>query len=228
MTSSGTFLFSPSIGDLALNAFDRIGVRSAGITREHMVNLRMEANLLQTDWANRGVNLWSVDLQSTTLTSGTATYTVDPSTIMILDAYIVLTSSATDRYISPISRTEYASIANKTTPGFPTQYWFDRLVSPTITLWPVPDASATYTLKYYRYRQIQDAEIGSATTPEMPYRFLDAFTAGLAYRLSRIYAPQLEQLRKADAQEAWAVAANQDTENVPLYVQPQMGGYYRL
>lgn len=193
-----------------------------------MVNLRMEANLLQLDWANRGVNLWSVDLQSTTLTSGTATYTVDPATIMILDAYIVLTSSATDRYISPISRTEYASIANKTTPGFPTQYWFDRLVSPTITLWPVPDANSTYTLKYYRYRQIQDAEIASATTPEMPSRFLDAFAAGLAYRLSRIYSPQLEQLRKADAQEAWAVAANQDVEDVPFYVQPQMGGYYRI
>jgi hypothetical protein len=82
-------------------------------------------------------------------------------------------------------------------------------------------------LKYYRYRQIQDAAYTGGTTPEIPYRFLDAWSAGLAHRLARIYAPTLEAQRKADAMEAWQVAATQDTENAPMYITPGLSSYWR-
>src|SRR5262249_58935317 len=120
-----------------------------------------------------------------------------------------------DCFLQSISRTEYASIAVKTTQGFPSQYWFDRLTAPTITFYLVPDGAFAYTAYYYRVRQIQDATVTNGFNVEVAYRFLDALTANLAHRLARIYKPELEQMRKADADEAWAIAAMQDTENVP-------------
>lgn len=229
MATSGVYAFAPSVGELVLNAYGRINIRRPEILAQHMVDARMEANLLQTEWMNKGVNLWTVDLISTTLVQGTATYDVDPTTVMILDAYIEtgIAPNTIDRIIDPVSRTEYASFPNKTNQAQPTVFWFDRLVDPTITLWPVPDGNGPYTLKYYRFRQIQDANLPAGVTPEIPVRWLDAFAAGLAHRLSRIYAPPLEQARKADAMEAWQIAATQDVEDVPLYIYPGLGGYFR-
>ena len=169
-------------------------------------------------------NLWTVDLVTQALTAGTATYNVDAKTVMILDAYITIDSQ--DRLIFPISRTEYASQPNKATPGPPTSFWFDRILSPTITLWPVPDDS-TVTLQYYRCTQNQDANLQSGETAAVPFRFLDAMVAGLAHRLARIYATELEQQRKQDAADALALAQTNDVENVAMSVQPQLQGYFR-
>lgn len=229
MTASGTYSFNPSVGELVLNAYSRINIRRPALLAEHMVDARVEANLLQTEWMNKGVNLWTVDLVTTALVQGTATYNVDPTTVMILDAYIETTSggSLNDRIIEPVSRTEYASFPTKTIQSPPTVFWFDRLIAPTITLYPVPDGNGPYTLKYYRFRQIQDAVVPGGLTPELPIRWMDAFAAGLAHRLARIYAPPLEQLRKQDALDAWSIAASQDTENVPLYLYPGLSAYYR-
>lgn len=228
MATSGVYNFAPTVGELGLNAFNRIQVRPAAITQEHMINLRMESNFLQAEWQNKGVSLWTVDLQTVSLVQGTATYTVPASTVMILDAYISIGSSpVTNRYISPISRTDYASLGTPTQQGFPTSFWYDRLIAQTLTLWPVPDGGGPYTLQYYRYRQIQDAEYASGGTPEIPYLFLDAWAAGLAHRLARIYAPTLEMARKADAMEAWQIASTQGVENVPMYITPMIGSYFR-
>lgn len=227
MTTSGTYNFAPNVGDLILNAYDRIQIRPSALTQDHMINARTEGNFLQVEWQNKGVSLWTVDLETVPLIQGTASYSVPAETVMILDAYIGVGSPEIDRFISPISRTDYAAQANKTQQGFPTTYWFDRLISPTITLWPVPDQNSYYTLKYYRYRVIQDAEYAGGIAPEVPYLFLDAWTACLAHRLARIYAPQMEQQRKADAVEAWNIAAAQNTENVPIFIRPDLSPYYR-
>lgn len=227
MTASGTYLFQPSIGELGLNALARIQIRPPAVVQDHMENMRMEGNLLQSSWSAAGINLWTVDLQTMPLVQGTATYTVPATTVMILDAYISVGSGpATNRYISPFSRTDYASLGNPTSQGTPSTFWFDRLISPTITLWPVPDGGGPYVLQYYRYRQLQDAALPNGGTAEIPYVFLDAWAAGLAYRLSRIYAPSLEQIRKADAVEAFALANQQNSENVPMYIQPMISSYY--
>ena len=230
MTSSGTFAFSPSTGECGLAAFERIGIFGPDLTAQHMHSLRREANFLQAEWSNKGPNLWDVDLQSVPLVQGTASYSVPAETVMILDAYITITDSSgnsQDRVIVPVSRTEYASYPDKTMQAPPTCFWFDRLIAPTITLWAVPDASSTYTLNYYRYRQIQDAALSNGSTPEIPFLWLDALVAGLAHRLARIYAQPLEAMRKADAQEAYGIAADQNTENVPLYITPMLGSYSR-
>jgi hypothetical protein len=226
MTTSGTYAFNPAMGEIVLYAYQNIGVRPTSVLQEHMESARMATNMMLSRWSNMGVNLWAVDLITVPLVEGQATYAVDGNAIMVLDAYTT-TSGGIDRVIMPISRTEYASYPNKTQQGFPTSYWFDRLVSPTITLWPVPDGSSATILKYYRVRQIQDANLQNGENAEIPYRWLEAFADGLTYRLARIWAPQMAQLLKGQADESYQIAATQDVEDVPTYISPMIGGYFR-
>lgn len=232
MASSGTYDFSVSNGEVVLAAFERIHIFAPSLRTEHMQTARRELNFLLAHAANRQVNLWKVDQVSVPLINGTATYPVDAKTVMILDAWITTgqntPSSANDIYITPVSRTEYASFSNKDTPGRPTCYWFDRLISPTVTLWPVPDQSNNFTLNYYRCTQMHDANLGGGETPDLPYLWLDWFVAGMAHRLARVYStPDIEALRKTDAADAWTVAATQNTENVPVTIAPGISSYYR-
>ena len=231
MTSatSGTFGFSPSVGEIVLDAFARIGVPQTEVSQMHLNRAMREANYWLSSISNRGPNLWTVDLQSVTLVQGTPTYTVPPETVMILDLYIEQgdeTGSPNSRLLSSIDRSDYAALSNKLQQGPPTSFWFDRLISPTISLWPCPDGGGPYTLKYFRYRQVQDAGVAGAQTPEVPYLFLDAFVAGLAHRLARCYKPELVAQLKADADEAWQIAATQNTENSPMGLAPGISIYW--
>jgi hypothetical protein len=228
MTTSGTYAFNPSLGELTLYAYNLIGVRNTAVLQEHMTAARMASNLLLANWANRGVNLWAVDLVTVPLVQGQATYSVDGNTVVMLDAYIetVTDSVATDRIILPVSRTEYASYPNKEQQGFPTVFWFDRLIAPEVTLWPVPNGQQTY-LKYYRVRQIQDANLTSGQTVEIPYLWLDAFANGLASRLAMIWNPQMIQILKPIADESYQIAADQNVETAQQYISPMTSGYFR-
>ena len=231
MTTSGTYTFNPSLGEIVLNAYARCGVRRTAIMQEHMTDARFETNLMLSSWANQGVNLWEVVLISVPLVQSQTTYTVPAKVVMILDAVIQQntgTSSQFDRVIMPISRTEYSQTPNKLQQAPPTVFWFDRLINPTVTLWPVPDQTSTYTLNYYAVTQIQDAELTDAQTVDIPYRWLDALAAGLAARLAAIYAPDRMQMLEAKAQQAYTIAATQDTENVPLYIMPGLSNYFRI
>ena len=229
MTSSGTYAFGPSVGNLVISAYERCQIRAPSLRQEHFLTARNELNFLFSEFSNKQVNLWHVELISLTLVDGTATYDVPARVVMILDAYLRVNDGEddqTDRYIMPISRTDYASYAAKQTEGLPTVYWFNRLVSPTITTYPVINDSG-YLLKYYACSQVQDAALAGGETPDIPYLWTDALVAGLAHRLSRVYAPTLEAQRKMDAQEAWAIAATQNVENVPVRLTPNLGRYYR-
>src|SRR5882762_6080883 len=229
VVTSGTYAFAPTGGEFILNAFDRIGVRPPEIEQTQMQRAIMELNLALTRFNTMpGQNLWTIDLQTIPLVAGSATYSIPPETRMILSSFIRYGTTPTlDRYMHPISRDEYAAISTKATQGFPSQYWFDRLLSPTITFYLVPDGAQTYSFMYYRARQIQDAKISNGQNLELPTRFFDAITADLAHRLARIYRPELEQTRKGDRDEAWSIAATEDTEWTPLYVTPGLSGYYR-
>ena len=224
MATSGTYTFNPGLGEIVLYAYQNIGVRPAAILQEHMDSARMATNMMLARWSNMGVNLWCVDLITTPLVQGTATYAVNANTVMILDAYIV--SDSIDRIILPISRTEYASYPNKAQQGFPTTFWFDRLISPTVTLWPVPDGSQT-SLKYYRVRRLQDSNLQGGEQVEVPYLWLEAFADGLTYRLARIWAPQIAPALKAQADESYEIAAAQGIEQAQQYISPQLSGYWR-
>lgn len=230
MTSSGTYDFAISNGEVVLAAYERLKIFAPSITQKHMATARRELNLLLAEAANKQVNLWKVDLVTTPLVNTISEYPVQPRTVMILDAWITQntgTPSEVDTYITPVSRTEYASFSSKVTPGRPTCYWFDRLIAPVITLWPVPNQSG-FTLSYYRCTQMQDANLAGGETPDIPYLWLDWFIAGMAHRLSRPYSTlEVERLRKADAVEAWTVAATQNVENVPITIAPAISSYYR-
>ena len=226
MTTSGTYGFNPALGEIVLYAYQNIGVRPTAVLQEHMESARMATNMMLSRWSNQGVNLWAVDLVEVPLVQGQTTYAVDGNTIMVLDAYTT-TGSGIDRVIMPISRTEYASYPNKAQQGFPTSYWYDRLVSPTMTLWPVPDGSSAKILKYYRVRQIQDSNLQNGETVEVPYRWLEAFADGLTYRLARIWAPQMAQALKGQADESYSIAATQDVETVNTYISPMISSYFR-
>lgn len=230
MTTSGTYAYNPSIGEVVLYAFNLCQIRSTSIVQEHLNSARQAMNMLLSRWSNLGVNLWKVDTVTITLSAGVSTYSVPSDTVMILDMYARTPSGSmnTDRIMMPISRSEYASYPNKTQQGFPTVFWFDRLISPTVTIWPVPDGSGNpSTITYYRVTQIQDANLPGGETIDVPYRWLDAFANGLAYYLARIWQPQLVGQLKQEADEAYAIAANQDTENVSVYISPMIAPYFR-
>jgi len=226
MTTSGTYTFNPGLGEIVLYAYMNLGIRPASLLQEHMDSARMATNMMLSRWANQGVNLWAVDLITTPLVEGQTTYAVEPNTVMILDAYTT-TDQGIDRVIMPISRTEYASYPNKEQQGFVTSFWYDRLISPTITLWPVPDGTSSTILKYYRVRQIQDSNLQNNENVEIPYLWLECFADGLAYRLARIWNPQMAVALKAQADESYAIASNQNVENVGTYISPMIGGYFR-
>lgn len=229
MTSSGTYSYSPSYGSLTLDAFDRLQMPPTSLLVEHLNRAAAETNLLLASWSNRQVNMWKTTAQSVPLLQGATTYTLPSYTVAILAAYITTTSGGvtTDRVIMPVSTVDYAGIPNKGIQAPPTTYWFNRQIAPQVNLWPVPDSGGPYILNLQTVTQMQDAGFASGQTPDLPYRWLDAFVAGLAYRLARAYKPALEAIRKADADEAWGIAANQDVENVPVYITPALSSYYR-
>lgn len=227
MATSGTYAYNPSLGELTLYAFNLCGIRNTALLQEHMESARMASNLLLGRWSSQGVNLWCVDLQSVPLVAGQATYAVPSNTIVMLDAYVVQTSGGTsiNRLILPISRSEYASYPNPQQRGFPTTYWFDRLLSPQVTLWPVPDGTQT-SFDYYRVRQIQDADLSNGKNVEVPYYFMEAFAYGLAQRLAMIWAPDKVQILKPLADEAYDIAAAQNIETASQYISPLISGYF--
>lgn len=229
MTSSGTYSFSLNNGEAVIQAFERCQLRLPSLRQEHWRSARTEMNLMLGEWSNKQVNLWKVELISLTLVSGTATYTVPSRVVMILDAYLTQNNgltTQTDIYMTPISRTDYASYASKYTSGNPTTYWFNRQISPTVTMWPVINSTG-YVFNYYACSQTQDAALAGGQTPDIPFLWNDAFVAGLSHRLSRVYAPTLEAQREKDATAAWTTAATQNVENTPVKLQPNLGRYYR-
>ena len=230
MTTSGTYDFNPSLGELTLYAYNLAGLRNTSVLQEHMEAARMATNMMLSRWSNQGVNLWKVDLVTVPLVEAQTTYTVDSNTVMILDAYVVIDnglSAPIDRIISPISRTEYASYPNKEQQGFTTTFWFDRLLSPTVTLWPVPDGSSAQYLKYYRVVRLEDAAFTNGQTVDIPYLWFEAFADGLAYRLARVWNPPMAPGLKMLADESYQIAASQNIEQAQQYISPQISGYYR-
>lgn len=230
MATSGTYTFNPSLGELTLYAYNLIGVRNTAVLQEHMEAARMATNMMLARWSNQGVNLWAVDLVTTPLVTDQATYPVDANTVMILDAYVVNDDSGAniDRIILPISRTEYASYPNKEQQGFPTVYWFDRLLNPTVTLWPVPNTdNGPQSLKYYRVRRLQDSNLQNGQQVEIPYLWLEAFAYGLAFRLAQIWQPEKVMMLKPMADESYQIAADQNVEYAQQYFSPMISGYFR-
>src|SRR5215475_13005016 len=209
-----TYDWNPTAGDILLEAFSRCGVRATELTATHLQRGQMAENYILVELSNLQPNLWEVELKFIPLRAGTATYSLPSEIVAITDVYIRYGSPSIDRYINGISRTEYASLPNKAQQGFPNQYWFSRRVSPEITFYFTPDSNGPYSAGYYSVRQTQDVQLANGDTVEVPYRFLQAFVFGVAWLLSKSYAPQMTDALFADYMRTRQEAQTQDTENV--------------
>lgn len=220
--------FTPSMAELTLYAFQLVGLRPSSLLQEHVESARMATNMVLSTWSAMGVNLWEVDLQTFDLVEGQSTYDVPPDTVVTLDAYITIDQGnrQIDRVIMPISRSEYATYPNKDQIGFPTVFWFERVLNPKLHIWPVPDGSEV-SLSYYRMKQIEASDMQGGTMPTLPLYFVEAFALALAARLAAIWQPEKAAVLKAAADEAYTVAAAQNVEDVEVFITPTLAGYYR-
>lgn len=214
MTTSGTYAYSPEIAELADEVFERCGLDPASLTARHMRSARRSLQLMFSEWANEGIMLWAVEAISLPLVAGTATYNLNARTNGILDAYI--RRSGIDTVVDPMGRDEYANIPDKTQQGLPTQYYFNRQVTPTLSLWLVPENS-TDTFEYYAMRQLQDVGVAS-NTPDVPFRWLEALTAGWAAKVAVKYAPDRIGPLKGEARSQLALAKQEDRQRTPTRI----------
>jgi len=227
MATSGTTAFDMDFAEIAEEAWERAGreMRSGYDLR----TARRSMNLLTIEWQNRGLNLWTIDSGTQTLTAGTSQYTLPADTIDLLDHVIRTnagnTTTQSDLVISRIGVSSYAAIPNKLTQGRPLQVWIERLqAAPKINLWPVPDDSTTYTFVYWRLRRIEDAGDG-VETADMNFRFLPCLVAGLAYHIA-MKVPELVtriDMLKAVYDEQYNLAAGEDREKTSERFVPRVG-----
>jgi hypothetical protein len=225
MATSGTTAFNMDFTEIAEEAWERAGreMRSGYDLR----TARRSMNLMTIEWQNRGINLWTIDEGTVSLTTGTSEYDLPADTIDLLEQVIRTgagnQSTQSDLTISRISVSTYASIPNKLSRGRPIQVWIERLRdNPKINVWPVPD-SDDYTFRYWRLRRIQDAGAG-AETADMNFRFLPCLVAGLAYHIA-MKVPELAEripLLKQVYEEQFALAAAEDREKTPARFVPRM------
>jgi hypothetical protein len=216
MATSGSRDFNLDVGEIIEEAFERCGleVRTGYDAR----TARRSLNLMFAEWANRGINMWTVEQGTITLTQGQAQETLLPDVVDVLE--IVLRRGNTDYEVERISRGDYVTLPNKTTQGRPSQFWFNRQISPVINLWAVPENS-TDQIIYYYVQRIEDADTLVNTT-DMPFRFYPCMVAGLAYYIAMKRSPDRLQLLKSVYEEEFQRAADEDEDRVPLKLQPSI------
>ena len=208
--------FNIDVSDAIEEAYERCGIEvRAGYS---LRTARRSLNLMLAEWANRGVNLFTVQQVTTTLTEGTANYTLGADTIDILE--MVIRRSGVDTPMTRIGRGEYLNIPNKTDKGRPSQFYVDRQVNPVVYLWQSPENS-TDQIIYYRLVRVDDAE-NYNNDFDMPFRFFPCLVAGLAYYLSMKIAPDRVALLKGVYDEEFARAASEDRDRASLRLVPRI------
>lgn len=224
MATSGTATFNLDLSEIVEEAFERAG--SELRTGYDLRTARRSLNLMFADWANRGINMFTFEQGTINLTPGVATYELPEDTVDLLE-HVIRTgagnqSTQADLTITRISVSTYATIPNKLQQARPIQIWVERLNTPRVTLWPVPDNSQTYQLVYWRMRRIQDAGDG-VNTMDMPFRFVPCMVAGLAYYLALKVPGAIERLQvlKEQYDEAWQLASGEDQEKAALRFVPR-------
>ena len=236
MTTSGATSFNLNLNELVEEAFERCGAELR--TGYDLRTARRSLNLLTIEWANRGINLWTIEQGSIPMVQGQITYDLPVDTIDLLE-HVIRTQTGQaqiDININRISADTYLTIPNKNAQGRPIQVWINRqsgadypvagVANPTINVWPAPEQSDYYTFVYFRLRRIQDAGSG-VTTQDIPFRFLPCMVAGLAYHLSKKIPGALErtQMLKMEYEELWQQAADEDREKAPLRIAPRQMFY---
>lgn len=226
MATSGAATFDLDLNEIVEEAFERCG--SELRTGYDLRTARRSLNLLLADWANRGINLWTIEQGTINLTQGTNTYTLPNDTVDLLE-HVIRTgagnvSTQVDLTITRISVSTYSSIPNKLQQARPIQIWVNRQApTPQVTVWPTPDQTGVYQLVYWRLRRLQDAGAGGTYTQDVPFRFLPCLVAGLSYYLSMKIPGALERMTalKAQYDEAWVQAAGEDVDKSAVRFVPR-------
>ena len=221
MTTSGSRDFNLDVGEVIEEAYERCGIEVR--TGYDAKTARRSLNLMFAEWANRGLNLWTVNQATIDLVQGTSLYSLASDVVDTLD--VVLRRSNTDFEVQRISRGDYVTLPNKTTQGRPSQYYLDRQITPQLNLWAVPENS-TDQIIYYYVRRIEDADTLVNTT-DMPFRFYPCMVAGLAYYMAVKRTPERIQMLKTIYEEEFQRAADEDQGRTPLKLQPSLS-YLRV
>ena len=214
MTVSGSRDFNIDVGEIIEEAYERCGIEVR--TGYDARTARRSLNLMFADWANRGINMWTVKSATADLVQGTSTITLLADVVDVLE--VVLRRAGTDYEITRISRGEYVTLPDKTTQGRPSQFYFDRQISPIINLWAVPENS-TDQVVYHYVQRIDDAD-NLVNTADMPFRFYPCMVAGLAYYIAMKRTPDRLQMLKTVYEEEFQRASDEDEDRVPLKLQP--------
>lgn len=228
MALSGSKDFEPDVAEYVEEAFERCGLELR--TGYDLKTARRSVNLMLAEWSNRGLNQWTIKQKTVAMVDGTAVYNIDSTNatapIDVLDGFIRETvgGSNIDMPLNRMNRAEYSNVTNKSTTGKPNQIFVDKQTTPTITVWPVPDKSSTYTIYMNVLTRMDDAD-GAANTVELPFRFYPCFTAGLAYYLSLKKSPERSAVLKQLYEEEFERAMSQDQSRASFRISPNLGGY---
>ena len=218
MATSNSTDFEPNVAEFIEEAYERCGLELR--TGYDLKSARRSINLMLAEWANRGLNQWTISEATQTVTEGTREYTLDSSVIDILDVVLRRTegSTTTDTQMSRVSRSEYINIPTKGTKARPNQYFLDKQNTPVLKIWPAPENS-TDILVFNKMVRMDDAD-KATNTMDLPFRFYPCFVAGLAYYLSMKRNPQLTEQLKIIYEEEFRRAADEDGDRASFRINP--------
>lgn len=219
MAVSGSNDFELDVADYVEEAFERCGLEAR--TGYDLKTAKRSLNLMLADWANRGLNQWTIQQRTISLVKSDGEYSLDTDVIDILA--VVIRRDGTDFSISRVSRDEFLSIPTKTTEGRPTQFFLDRQITPNLKIWPLPE-NDTDVLIFDCLTRINDADTAK-NTMEVPFRFYPCLAAGLAYYISLKRAPERVQLLKAVYEEEFRRAIDEDRDRASFQISPSLRNY---
>jgi hypothetical protein len=218
MALSGSTNFEPNVAEFVEEAFERCGLELR--TGYDLKTAKRSINFMLAEWANRGLNQWTIEQTNQTVTQGQSNYTLNSNVIDILDVVLRRTTNnvQTDISIDRLSRSSYLNIPNKDTQAMPSQWFLDKLTDPVLKVWPTPDNS-TDILVFNKLVRMDDADSGTNTL-DMPFRFYPCFAAGLAYYIAIKRAPEKVQLLKQAYEEEFERAMSTDEDKASFRIRP--------
>jgi len=228
MAVSGSKDFELDVADYIEEAFERCGLELR--TAYDLRTARRSLNLLLAEWANRGLNQWTIQEKTIAMVEGTTTYNVDSSVstaaIDVLDAFVrqTVNSENSDIQMTRLSRSEYSAVPNKSTQGQPLQFFLDKQISPTISVYPTPDETSKYTIHLNVLTRMDDVD-AATNTLQMPFRFYPCLAAGLAYYISIKKNPERTGLLKQIYEEEFQRALDADEDRASFRITPDISNY---
>tara|TARA_Y100001972_G_scaffold21166_1_gene25111 strand:- start:574 stop:1269 length:696 start_codon:yes stop_codon:yes gene_type:complete len=228
MATSNSKDFELDVADYVEEAFERCGLELR--TGYDLKSARRSLNLMLAEWANRGLNQWTIAEKTVAMVKDTKTYNIDSTNatapIDVLDVFIreTLGTETTDIPMSRLSRSEYSNISTKSTTGKPNQFFINKQITPTISVWPSPDKSSTYTVHMNVLTRMDDVDAGTDTL-QLPFRFFPCLAAGLAYYISIKRAPERTNMLKAMYEDEFQRALSQDEDRASFRIQPDLRNY---